>query len=234
MHVYFGDRVIPAFGIVSKSEAERELSFSWEANPGALHAVVVYPQSGKAPPVFAAVNVPDADLTKGDTIVPYRGITEAGTYAVDLLLQPRELRGVREDDLPDALRGAELLCVTEFRVGPQVRSRGGVKTPKEEGEAFCRCVLHVAARQPRGCLHGSQRIGRQVNGQTCYNPYAVCTTSTGRPRRCEDYWTPERLQKLPDDELEAYAALRKIPVPKPFDREELMSAVEKWRGEKGY
>jgi hypothetical protein len=65
---------------------------------------------------------------------------------------------------------------------------GAPITAKEA--ATCRCVLHVAARQPDWCLQNGvynlpvgdprkQRVNAETGQtETCYNPFAVCVAST--------------------------------------------------------
>ena len=77
--------------------------------------------------------------------------------------------------------------------------------------AYCRCLLHVAARNGDDCYDtpGAMGTGR------CYNPYAVCTASVGRQSECSDYYafTPQAVRGgIPDDEVAAYARMRRLPV----------------------
>lgn len=69
---------------------------------------------------------------------------------------------------------------------------------------YCRCELHVAARQPRAC-NQEQAWFQKRDGKTCYNPYAVCTASVGRDtNECTAYLD---FEALPEPELIAWADL---------------------------
>lgn len=46
-------------------------------------------------------------------------------------------------------------------------------------QKYCRCVLHVAAKQSQTCLK-RKSWRKKVNGKMCYSPFAVCTKSTRR------------------------------------------------------
>lgn len=77
--------------------------------------------------------------------------------------------------------------------------------------AYCRCLLHVAARNRDDCYGTPGALG---TGR-CYNPYAVCTASVGRQSECSNYYafTPEAVRGgIPDDEVAAYARMRRLPV----------------------
>lgn len=82
----------------------------------------------------------------------------------------------------------------------------------ERQRAYCRCQLHVAARNNPECY---ENRGAALGHGRCYNPYAVCTASVGRQSECSAYYafTPEAVQGgIPDNEVEAYARLRGLPV----------------------
>nr|UDO47821.1 hypothetical protein [Pandoravirus massiliensis] len=82
----------------------------------------------------------------------------------------------------------------------------------ERQRADCRCQLHVAARNKPECY---ENRGAALGRGRCYNPYAVCTASVGRQSECSAYYafTPEAVRGgIPDDEVEAYARLRGLPV----------------------
>ncbi|AVK76882.1 hypothetical protein pmac_cds_194 [Pandoravirus macleodensis] len=82
----------------------------------------------------------------------------------------------------------------------------------ERQRAYCRCQLHVAARNNPECY---ENRGAALGQGRCYNPYAVCTASVGRQSECSAYYafTPEAVRGgIPDNEIEAYARLRGLPV----------------------
>lgn len=89
---------------------------------------------------------------------------------------------------------------------------------------YCRCTAHVRAGQPKWCLQ-EHAWYQQRNNETCYNPYAVCKDSTGYTENveCSQYFN---FEAFPDGELEAYARERLIPVPQPYNREQLIRRLE--------
>jgi len=49
----------------------------------------------------------------------------------------------------------------------------------EQEKKYCRCIMHVAAKQSDWCL--KQRAwGERRGNKTCYQPWSVCTKSTKR------------------------------------------------------
>lgn len=68
---------------------------------------------------------------------------------------------------------------------------------------FCRCVLHVAAKNSNWC--NKKRLWKS---DKCYNPYAVCAasvrTTTGRKPCFYDFDSPDMTKK----ELKSYGYLR--------------------------
>jgi len=97
----------------------------------------------------------------------------------------------------------------------------------------CRCTLHVGARQPEWCLEEHAYFEKRKNQTTgriesCYNPYAVCVSSTKHayPGVCTEYFD---FDEIPDDELRAYAHLHAgIKVPKPWTRQAQMQEIRKY------
>jgi hypothetical protein len=99
----------------------------------------------------------------------------------------------------------------------------GKKGLSDKEKSFCRCVIHVEAEQPDKCLKNPQLRGKKG----CYNEYAVCAKSVGTSsRQCSNYYN---FDKLPDNELRAYALERKVTVSEPFNREETIAAIEEWK-----
>jgi hypothetical protein len=73
-------------------------------------------------------------------------------------------------------------------------------TPLDKKQkSYCRCLLHVASQQPEWCL--KEQAWRQTrNNRSCYNPYAVCTSSLGRRGNfeCTKYYD---LDNIPEEEV---------------------------------
>lgn len=84
-------------------------------------------------------------------------------------------------------------------------------------QKWCRCILHVAAKQSKECLKDvKNNAGKILEGKKCYNPYAVCSKVIGTSsRNCDMYYN---FRHIPTHELIAYAYLKNIEIPKPFSR----------------
>ncbi len=70
------------------------------------------------------------------------------------------------------------------------------KEPSGMPARYCRCLLHVASKQPDWCLK-EQAWFQKRNGTKCYNPYALCTKSTRRKGvvHCSEHYALSRLPK---------------------------------------
>ena len=91
----------------------------------------------------------------------------------------------------------------------------------EKEEKYCRCVLKVGEKQPESCNLGEKGRGR------CYNPYAVCAKSVGTTsRRCGENYN---FEELSDEQIKTYARLSKIAIPRPYDRQEMLNIIYKWK-----
>jgi hypothetical protein len=99
---------------------------------------------------------------------------------------------------------------------------------RENEKKWCRCVLHVAAKQTDQCLEDvNEHAGQVFNGRTCYNPYAICSATVGTSsRKCGINY---EFRNIPDQELIAYAKIKKITVPKPYSRENMIQAIYTWK-----
>jgi hypothetical protein len=92
----------------------------------------------------------------------------------------------------------------------------------EREQAFCKCVLDVASKQPGQCNLEKAWFEERDN-QTCYNPMAVCAASVGTSsRKCDLYYD---YNNLPDADLIAWANLKAVPVPVPYDRDVLLERI---------
>lgn len=80
-------------------------------------------------------------------------------------------------------------------------------TISDAQQRWCRCILHVAKKQPDWCLDNpEENAGIESEGRKCYNPYAVCSKSVKgkRGRECFKYLN---LQAIPRDERESLLRL---------------------------
>lgn len=104
--------------------------------------------------------------------------------------------------------------------------------PIEEQEAkYCSCVLQVQAKDRH---QPSCTAGIWGSTRSCVNPYAVCHASVGGAyiRDCAKYYN---WQELSDDELMGYAAAQRsqIPIPNPYDRQQMLSNIRQWKAKRG-
>mgnify|MGYP000117114110 FL=1 len=53
-----------------------------------------------------------------------------------------------------------------------------VQSMEDQQKKYCRCLLHVASKEPLSCL----RARKWGIGKDCVNPYAICTKSVGRKK----------------------------------------------------
>lgn len=96
-------------------------------------------------------------------------------------------------------------------------------------QKYCRCVLHVLAKQNKGCLENKAWF-KDIDGKRCYNPYAVCAKSTRHSsRQCGVNYNWEG---IPDNELEGYANINHIPVPTPYNRTQMINNILAWKKSK--
>ncbi len=93
---------------------------------------------------------------------------------------------------------------------------------------YCRCVLHVAAKNSTACnLKKAFKVGTP-----CKNPYAICTRSTQRKGAVSCGQT-YNYRTLPRAELDAFAALHGIDPRKHRNKQSLIAVLEqKASGEK--
>lgn len=76
---------------------------------------------------------------------------------------------------------------------------------------YCRCLAHVSAKNPPWCYkHGAWKSVRP--GTPCYNPYALCTKSTGRKGRfrCAKFYD---FENMPKNEVRTLAMMKGLSVP---------------------
>lgn len=100
-------------------------------------------------------------------------------------------------------------------------------TLSETEQKYCRCIPKVAAKQDPECLgHGAPQ------GGGCYNPYAVCKHSTGQKANvsCGAHYD---YNKMPDKYLIAYARMKSLTIPEPYDRAQVVQEIMAYKaGEK--
>lgn len=98
----------------------------------------------------------------------------------------------------------------------------------EEQGKYCRCVLHVAAKNDEDC-NRSKDWGSSKKPSKCYNPYAVCAKTVGTTTKCGDNYIWEN---IPVEEVEAFAYLKGIKLTGEETPEELINKIGQWKKDK--
>ena len=106
--------------------------------------------------------------------------------------------------------------------------------PSHDPAAFCRCLLHVEAKNPGFCA-----AKNFPQGEGCYDPHLVCAKSTGTSTGGKSCSFAYNIEDLPYKELQAYARLlnhemvgsgyTEINYRLPHPR--LLAAIQKLKGE---
>ena len=93
----------------------------------------------------------------------------------------------------------------------------------EKQQKWCRCVLHVAAKQSPACLR-SRAWRSKIKGKTCYNPYSVCAKSVGTtaPYCATQY----QLSELSKKELLSLGYLEDLKVSSKNTRGQLIERIQ--------
>ncbi len=113
-------------------------------------------------------------------------------------------------------------------VSPRTRSAMFIPNTilNEREQAYCSCVLKVAAKQPGSC-NLEKAWFEQRSGETCYNPYAVCAASVKTStRECGNNYNYENLA---DEHLVAFANLHQIKESKPYNRQVMLNRIYAWK-----
>ena len=202
---------------------------------------------------YLVSNVPGDQLEKGQEVFSYMPPqpsrdSGAHTYIVDVYEQQAKKRvyprKVRDSfDLTNYVTTYNLIqppvATLNFQVGyPDIErppSPAEVlpvpytddyiirQAPLDESQKkYCRCVLKVAAKQPGSC-NREKAWYQKRSGRTCVNPYAICAKSVGTTSQCEMYYNWDAIA---DSELIAFADLKQLNVPDPYDRDELLQTIE--------
>jgi len=216
--IFFGDQEIEGGSRISTAMASEPISFEWPAPRNSLHTLLIYAKD----PLryfYAAVNIPEGRLDMSEQIVPYVAPVKPEIYRVELLQQSSMVASLSESSAAEEIDAAasqmSLVCLVTFEVTPA----------DDRKAAFCRCALHVAAKQSPSCLEGlPASAGKTLGGRRCYNPYPVCAKTTGTTSR--DCAPAYAFDAMPDDELKAYARLKKIPVPRPYNRDVIIERIK--------
>jgi hypothetical protein len=124
------------------------------------------------------------------------------------------LTNLRVNELKDMLRNMGLpVSGTKMELVHRINSNqyGGQKPNyflpnaniPDNQQRYCRCILHVASKQPDWCLK-SQAWKQIRGGKSCYNPYAICRSTVGATgdAECVKYYNLDN-KYIPQNELTA-------------------------------
>lgn len=119
---------------------------------------------------------------------------------------------------PTAVQGRKLSNPDEYFRDPTSLS--------DQDKKYCRCTLHVAGKQTPKCLQNKAWF-KTIDGQKCANPYSICAKSTKHTsRECAEHYN---WSEIPDQELTGYANLNRIPVPQPYNRQQMLENIITWK-----
>jgi hypothetical protein len=151
--------------------------------------------------------------------------------------------------------GLILMSRNSFKVGQKVPTAGSVTSENsgssadrkaettrfflpdtslsEKQQKWCKCVIKVADKQ-RGACNTEKAWFETRDGQECYNPYAVCSKSIGTStRECGKNYD---FRSFSDNHLITYAQLHQkdksginIQIPEPYNRDEMLSNIKRWK-----
>lgn len=98
----------------------------------------------------------------------------------------------------------------------------------EKEQKWCRCILHVAAKQTDKCLEDVVKNAyKTFDGKQCYNVYAVCSGKIGTScRKCGGNY---EYKNIPDAELVAYSKIKKLVIPVPYSRDIMIQRIMEWK-----
>lgn len=213
MEIYLGDHLLQS-NTKYPAEDIRELSYLWD-HGNELHTFVIYDIDAPSAPYIhqLVVNIPGHDIRSGDIIFDYADPNPPRDdpnhrYLITLYQQPFRVEDVRDTtrsryDLDHLIgdNGMQFIDKAVLEVNPRSYKffmRDKATDPldplhplimpnaslSEKEIRYCSCVPKVAAEQTDRCLE-EQAWGEQIDGKTCYSPYAVCGASThGTNKKC--------------------------------------------------
>ena len=219
------------------------------------------PKNNKSPFLhYLVTNIKGSDVSTGNQLIDYISPQPPvdslpHTYLVDIYVQSDNIRPVKHTirenfNLNGYIKdhGLTLVDRESFKVGNKILTTVSSKLIQniqpettnyfknnssltDKQKSWCRCVLHVADKQ-RGACNTEKAWFEKRDGQTCYNPYAVCSKSVGTSVRiCGENYD---FNSISDNELISYAQLHQkgsniIVIPNPYDRKEMLDNIKRWK-----
>ena len=245
-------------GFVTTKDAQKDLNIEWQANPDTLYTVIMHNLNTNKINLLVT-NIKGMDVKNGDTIIPYQppnvpANSFPSTFVLSIYRQEKEIpiqaNIINMDKFIDDNK-LVLVDNLNFKVGSIIPTASSAakleptkeKSPKDSNyfkpnadlsdqeKKWCRCVLKVSAKQPSACNIEKAWFEKR-DGETCYNPYAVCSKSVGTStRKCGENYD---FESLSDSHLKAYAELHQkgsnqIEIPIPYNRTEMLENIKKWK-----
>lgn len=257
VHITFGDHKLISGDDISKSNAQERAFVHWDSYPNEFYSLVIYDNDAPEPykvnsPYchLLVVNIEGNNVKTGKVLLDYvppnpSNYSEPHNYYVEIYKgykSPEKYNRINFN-LEKFNNELELVDHMTFTVYPddyesystlnkyngdekKLEYFKNKRNLSEREQKFCKCVLHVSAKQPNSCNYDKAWYNKR-NGKTCYNPYAVCAKSTGTTsRKCSENYN---FENIPDNELKAYGGLKHIPIPKKYNRIEMLKNIKTWK-----
>lgn len=210
---------------------------------GRMYTLAVF-QIAKGAPVISQLTVNISNSRNGSVVFPTANLigTKRGRKVfLELYEQPKTLRppeGDRKSFSLPRLRDENGLVLLDKKSFLYIKDAGRTKKEKRDAyfqslaaltdaeQRYCRCVLHVAAKNSRACNRG---LREKAGSGACYNPYAVCSKRipVGRVYCGAQYeWS-----RIPTEELVAYSDLNKLEVGTKPSRKGLIAAIRNMKAQ---
>lgn len=115
--------------------------------------------------------------------------------------------------------------------GDEYFNSKSVDSISDTQKRYCRCVLHVAAKNKKECNISKGISDKKSRTSDCVNPYAICRKNIKpETKYCAEYYD---YSNIPDRELVAFAELHwdNIEIPEPYNRRKMLNNIKKWKME---
>lgn len=102
--------------------------------------------------------------------------------------------------VPMTRKGLNSLCARHVDIKRYINDYYGadVHIPYKH-KKYCKCVVDVVSKSPKGCTKKTKKYSMKG----CYNPYAVCAKTVGRPIGRFECFKYMKMSKLTPQELNA-------------------------------
>ena len=230
--VDFGGQPVTDGMVIPMILAQEKLNLYWYRD-SFLKTIIV----ANVEVVVVLANLSD-QIRPENFAVPYRAPSLPGSYSIGLYRQAGsiELRYQRREIFNTAkfVTDHHLILIESvgFSIAPEAADPPdppdeiSFKTDTsldQHQQAYCRCLLEVAAQQPETC-NTEKAWFEKREGKMCYNPYAICHKSVGAGiYSCSPHYN---FDAMSDRYLVAYADLHGVVVPKPYNRAKLLGLIK--------